>query len=156
MRKNQIGMLIAAALCITASQAQSIVTTAPQAVASGNDGKNGQSGTACPFTLGPICFQPAVGAIYAKRTAGEDYRDLRFAAVLHDKSVSRLGWGVMVAPGEKFIDALGIGGVTKIFDLDGGQANLNFGLLAKRFTEPEKVRGGAYLMLSVQVGGNKP
>lgn len=104
----------------------------------------------CPFTLGQICFQPAAGAVYTKSPDGGKYKDLRFAAVLHEKITSgnKHSWGTMVAPGEGFIDAAGFGGVYAFIELEEGYAVLNYGIMAKKFTDPNDVRGGIYLLLS--------
>lgn len=113
----------------------------------------------CPFSLGDLCFQPAVGAMYAKKTEGEDYRDLRFAAILHKKFITddllnREAWGInfMAAPGEKFIDAVGLGVSASAIKIgDSGFAVLNCGGLMKRSENKDgtdDVRGGAYLMLT--------
>jgi hypothetical protein len=153
MNRLQLCQFALAALFSAGAQAQGVAAmSTPNAPAAGASAPDPGTPTGvCPFTLGPICFQPAVGAINAKRANSADYRDLRFAAVLHKKELTTHSWGVMVAPGEKFIDALGIGGASKLFDINGGRAILNYGLLAKRYTDSEPIRGGVYLMLSVQM-----
>jgi len=105
----------------------------------------------CPFQLSSLCFYPAVGFMAAKKTASADYKDLRFAAILHESfdSNNRGGFNFMVAPGEKFIDSAGIGYSYAVFQVeDGGWAVVNFGGLAKRYSATEDVRGGLYFMLT--------
>lgn len=108
----------------------------------------------CPFSLGNLCFYPAVGAMYGAKSAGEKYKDLRFAAVLHSKveSSKRHSFGAMVAPGENFIDAAGFGGAYAFIQVEPDKyAVLNYGVMAKRHKiegQEDDIRGGVYLLLS--------
>ena len=113
----------------------------------------------CPFSLGNLCFYPAVGAMYGNKKGGEKYKDLRFAAVIHEEisDNNKHSLGAMIAPGENFIDAAGFGGAfgaIKVSVDDNGNSRyavLNYGLMAKRHKyekESDDIRGGVYLLLS--------
>lgn len=118
----------------------------------------------CPFSLGNLCFYPAVGAMYGAKSAGEKYKDLRFAAVIHEQlnSTNKHSFGAMIAPGENFIDAAGFGGAYSFIKTGTGTGTgtetntdqylvLNYGVMAKRHKiadQDDDIRGGVYLMLS--------
>lgn len=105
----------------------------------------------CPFDFASLCFQPAVGAVYARRDGPGEYKDIRLAAIIHEdfSDNNRFSMNALVVPGENFIDSLGLGVSTRFMRLRGlGNAVLSIGASVKKYNGEDNVRGGGYLMFS--------